>query len=146
MEDHMGWANQPSVEELENLPSNQEVLAKQIAKSFDSDAILFSKGKQNKKNTVAGNKNNEKSSTFGKAIGGSSQNSNPIKCYRCGLKRNLILFSQITNCGNYALFGQDDAKVFDNVKDAAADVALTGERKGSLFVMTVEKAYVKKTS
>ncbi|XP_071699519.1 uncharacterized protein [Rutidosis leptorrhynchoides] len=33
-----GWATQPSVEELENLLSNQEALAKQMAKGFENDA------------------------------------------------------------------------------------------------------------
>ncbi|KAK9026280.1 hypothetical protein V6N11_039122 [Hibiscus sabdariffa] len=41
-----GWAHQPSVEELESLLSNQEALAKQMAKSLDPEVVLFSKGKQ----------------------------------------------------------------------------------------------------
>ncbi|KAK4407753.1 Retrovirus-related Pol polyprotein from transposon TNT 1-94 [Sesamum angolense] len=36
--------------------------------------------------------------------------------------------------------------VLDNVKNVVADVILCGERKGSLFVMSVGEAYVKKTS
>ncbi|XP_031263289.1 spindle and kinetochore-associated protein 1 homolog [Pistacia vera] len=48
-----GWSQRPSVEELENLLSNQEALAKQMAKKFESDAVLFSKGKPNNKNTSA---------------------------------------------------------------------------------------------
>ncbi|KAJ0042257.1 hypothetical protein Pint_18441 [Pistacia integerrima] len=47
------WSQQPSVKELENLLSNQEALAKQMAKFFAFDAVLFSKGKPNKKNTSA---------------------------------------------------------------------------------------------
>ncbi|KAL3533461.1 hypothetical protein ACH5RR_006982 [Cinchona calisaya] len=63
-----------------------------------------------------------------------------------GLKKNLISISQITNCEKYVLFGPDDVKVLNNVKNVAADVVLTGQRKGSLFVMTVGRAYVKNTS
>ncbi|KAL0314880.1 UNVERIFIED_CONTAM: Retrovirus-related Pol polyprotein from transposon RE1, partial [Sesamum angustifolium] len=37
-------------------------------------------------------------------------------------------------------------QVLDNVKNVAADVILSGEKKGSLFVMSVGEAYVKKTS
>ena len=37
-------------------------------------------------------------------------------------------------------------KVLDNVKNVAADVVLTGEKQGSLFVMSTGEAYVKKTS
>ncbi|XP_071741056.1 uncharacterized protein [Rutidosis leptorrhynchoides] len=44
-----GWSTQPSIEELENLLSNQEALAKQMAKGFENDAVLFSKGKNFKK-------------------------------------------------------------------------------------------------
>ncbi|KAL0404476.1 UNVERIFIED_CONTAM: hypothetical protein Sradi_2088400 [Sesamum radiatum] len=45
-----GWSNQPSVEELENLLSNKEALAKQMARSSELDSVLFSKGKFNRKN------------------------------------------------------------------------------------------------
>ncbi|KAL0359324.1 UNVERIFIED_CONTAM: Retrovirus-related Pol polyprotein from transposon TNT 1-94 [Sesamum angustifolium] len=40
----------------------------------------------------------------------------------------------------------NEKKVLDNVKNVAADVILSGERKWSLFVMSVGQAYVKKTS
>ncbi|KAH0724510.1 hypothetical protein KY285_000335 [Solanum tuberosum] len=36
--------------------------------------------------------------------------------------------------------------ILDNVKNISADVVLMGEKKGSLFVMVVGEAYVKKTS
>ncbi|KAJ7965013.1 Retrovirus-related Pol polyprotein from transposon TNT 1-94 [Quillaja saponaria] len=63
-----------------------------------------------------------------------------------GLKRNLVSVSQITNSRKYVLFGPNDVKVLDNVKNIAADVIFTGEKKGSWFVMLVGEAYVKKTS
>ena len=37
-----GWANQPSVEELENLLSSQEALAKQMNnKRVENEVVLF---------------------------------------------------------------------------------------------------------
>ncbi|XXG86593.1 hypothetical protein AAC387_Pa11g1455 [Persea americana] len=53
-----GWASQPSVEELENLLSNQEALAKQMAKEFnyECDTVIFSKGKSNENNSEEGKK------------------------------------------------------------------------------------------
>ncbi|KAG5581089.1 hypothetical protein H5410_051716, partial [Solanum commersonii] len=63
-----------------------------------------------------------------------------------GLKRNLVSVSQITNSGKYILFGLNDVKIMDNVKNISTDVGLMGEKKGSLFVMVVGEAYVKKTS
>ncbi|KAL0453679.1 UNVERIFIED_CONTAM: Retrovirus-related Pol polyprotein from transposon RE1 [Sesamum latifolium] len=54
-----GWPNQPSVEELENLLSNQEALAKQMARSSEPNGVLFSKGKFNRKNVSTRNKSNE---------------------------------------------------------------------------------------
>ncbi|XP_059281162.1 uncharacterized protein LOC132034831 [Lycium ferocissimum] len=203
-----GWAKQPSVEEFENLLSNQEALAKQMAKSFESDPVLFSKDKHKKKITSTGSKNNEKRSNSEKATGGNFENK---KCYRCGiighikknckvklsnanvaklrqhnrdrvvvtannsvypvakegvlkfyvgdrwtvmlndyrapgLKRNLVSVSQIIDSGKYILFGPNDVKVLDNVKNITVDVILACEKKGSLFFMAVGEAYVKKTS
>ncbi|KAH0639737.1 hypothetical protein KY285_036323 [Solanum tuberosum] len=63
-----------------------------------------------------------------------------------GLKRNLVSVSQITDYGKYILFGPNDVKILDNIKNISTDVVLTGEKKGSLFVMAVGEAYVKKTS
>lgn len=62
--------------------SNQEALAKQTAKSFESDPVLFSKDKHKKKITSTESKNNEKVSNSEKATGGSFENK---KCYRCGI-------------------------------------------------------------
>lgn len=261
-----GWEKQPSVEELESLLSNQEALAKQMAKNLNSerDDVLFSKEKFSEAGI------NEK-----KGNGNSPQGNKSFKCYRCGkpghikkycrvklskanvacddkeddqlnweqcftievvegrdnitlksapnqtavnyvnykdewiidsgcshhvtgndslfselhqhngervivtadnstypvvkegivkidvneasvqlndvyhvpgLKKNLVSVSQITDSGKYVLFGPNDVKVLDNVKNIGADVVLTGEKKGSLFVMSAGEAYVKKTS
>ncbi|KAJ7962110.1 Retrovirus-related Pol polyprotein from transposon TNT 1-94 [Quillaja saponaria] len=205
-----GWANQPSVEELENLLSNQEAPAKQMAKNLEPNSVIFYKGKNNKI-TPAGNKDHEQGR---KATDDSSQNHNSIKCYNLeewiiysgfshhvtgndslllelrqhngewvivtadnsthpiakegvvkigvgdtrtvklndvfrvpGLKkRNLVSVSQITNSGKYVLFGPNEVKVLDNVKNIDANVIFTGEKKGFLFIMSVGEAYVKKTS
>ncbi|KAK3001833.1 hypothetical protein RJ639_022241 [Escallonia herrerae] len=76
-----GWSTQPSVEELENFLSNQEALAKQTAKSFETDGVLFSKGKSDKKNLFE-SKNKEEDSSAEK--GGNSHTKKPITCFRCG--------------------------------------------------------------
>nr|DAD19723.1 TPA_asm: hypothetical protein HUJ06_021186 [Nelumbo nucifera] len=78
-----GWEKQPSVEELESLLSNQEALAKQMAKNSNSerDDVLFSKAKFSEGIT------NEK-----KSNGNSPQGNKSFKCYRCRklghIKRN----------------------------------------------------------
>ncbi|KAK3038486.1 hypothetical protein RJ639_029784 [Escallonia herrerae] len=76
-----GWSIQPSVKELENFLSNQEALAKQMAKSFEIDDVLFSKGKSSKKNPF-GSKNKEEDLSAEK--GGNSHTKKPITCFRCG--------------------------------------------------------------
>ncbi|GJZ55387.1 integrase [Tanacetum coccineum] len=63
-----------------------------------------------------------------------------------GLKRNLVSVPQITASGKYVLFGPSNVKILDNVRNLAADVIVTGEKKGSLFVLSAGEAYVKKTS
>ena len=62
------------------------------------------------------------------------------------LKRNLVSISQITNSGKYVLFGPNDVKILDNVKTLEANILFTGEKKDSMFVMSVGEAYVNKTS
>ncbi|KAK4381915.1 Retrovirus-related Pol polyprotein from transposon TNT 1-94 [Sesamum angolense] len=212
-----GWEKQPSVEELESLLSNQEALAKQMAKNFnfEQDVVLFSRGKMNDSERDANEKkrsrtklsranvacedndgNNESDQLnweqcfttevveeSDSANIGSTSNQAQINyanykdewiidsgcshhvtegavkidadetsvklddVYHVpGLKKNLISVSQITNSGKYVLFGPNDVKVLDNVKNVAADVIISGERKGSLFVISVGEAYIKKTS
>lgn len=62
------------------------------------------------------------------------------------LKRNLVLVSQITNSRNYVLFRPNDVKVLNNLKNVATNVVLTGEKKDSLFVISVREAYMSKIS
>lgn len=71
-----GWATQPTVEELENLLSNQETLANQMSKNFNSkhDAILVSRERDKSSND----------NTNRKKIGDTLQSNKPIRCYRCG--------------------------------------------------------------
>lgn len=74
-----GWADQPSVKELENLLSNQEALAKQMTnKGEEKEAVLFSKGKTCGKSTTE-NKNSQKDSNAKK-----ESSIIPIKCSWCG--------------------------------------------------------------
>ncbi|KAK3025135.1 hypothetical protein RJ639_043917 [Escallonia herrerae] len=86
-----GWAVQPSVEELENLLSNQEALAKQISRKSISEAddVLFSKWKlkekENSKAAVGGDKYSAKSSTSNADSSTTPQQKySSKKCYRCG--------------------------------------------------------------
>ncbi|KAK3012509.1 hypothetical protein RJ639_007995 [Escallonia herrerae] len=86
-----GWAVQPSVEELENLLSNQEALAKQISRKSISEAddVLFSKWKlkekENSKAAVGGDKYSAKSFTSNADSSTTPQQKySSKKCYRCG--------------------------------------------------------------
>ncbi|KAK3011851.1 hypothetical protein RJ639_010447, partial [Escallonia herrerae] len=268
-----GWASQPSVEELENLLSNQEALAKQMSLQTESNDVLFSKENSNSKHlseAIGGNKNVGESSHPEKNNLLRWKN---VRCYRCGqpghikrmsrvklvdenanvvtdevfdqpkweqcfssvvaeahantsatflapinyekewiidsgcshhvtgndslflelhqhsrdkviitadnyvhpvekegnvciaserlneddiilsnvyhvsgLSKNLVLVSQITNSGKYVLFGPQDVKILDNVKNIAANVLVVGQKKDSLFVMSAVEAYVERTS
>ncbi|KAL9256690.1 Retrovirus-related Pol polyprotein from transposon TNT 1-94-like protein [Drosera capensis] len=214
-----GWATQPFVEELENLLSNQEALAKQLSKGLElgggssgdhgvmleSEAVLFSKGESYTKGEFKDKANEEERVDRNEG----SPSKNTFKCYRydkpghnkrnCrvklskanvrkhlgdrvivtadnstypianegavnisvaddlsikledvyhvpGLTKNLVSVPQITDSGKYVLFGSNDVKVLDNVRVVSGDVLLTGEKKGSMFVMSAGEAYVKKTS
>ncbi|KAG8364043.1 hypothetical protein BUALT_Bualt19G0085100 [Buddleja alternifolia] len=91
-----GWANQSSILELENLLTNQEALARQMAGvhiSSGSDDVLFSKGKRKSKTTSKGSSNI-----------GPQKKSNPNpdktsyeekKCYRCGKPGHIKRFCRV---------------------------------------------------
>ncbi|KAK3002472.1 hypothetical protein RJ639_022112 [Escallonia herrerae] len=165
-----GWLTQPSVEELENLLSNQEALAKQMAKSFETDDeeewiidlgyshhvtgndTLFSEVHEHHGDRVIVTADN---STHPIAKEGVvkidvANDTSSVKLHDVyhvpGLTKNLVSVPQITDSGKYVLFGPKDVKVLDNVKEISADVIFSGEKKGSLFVMSAGEAYVKKTS
>ena len=53
------------------------------------------------------------------------------------LKKNLVAISQSTDSGKYVLFGPDDVKVLDSMKNIEVDVLFVGKKKDSLFVMSV---------
>lgn len=61
-----------------------------------------------------------------------------------GLQRNLVSVSQIKNFGKYVLFGPNDVKILDNVKNLEANIVFTGETKDSMYVMSVGEAYVRR--
>nr|DAD45748.1 TPA_asm: hypothetical protein HUJ06_003978 [Nelumbo nucifera] len=62
-----------------------------------------------------------------------------------GLKKNLASVSQITDSGRYVLFGPNNVQILSNVKHIEADILFTGKRKESLYVLSANDAYVKKT-
>ncbi|KAK4404457.1 Retrovirus-related Pol polyprotein from transposon RE1 [Sesamum angolense] len=80
----------------------------------------------------------------------SSNNMKPVKLndvfHVPGLKRNLVSVSQITSSEKHILFGPNDVEIIGNLDSIAADIVLTGEKRGSLFVMSAGESYVKKTS
>ncbi|KAJ1388134.1 gag-polypeptide of LTR copia-type [Sesbania bispinosa] len=63
-----------------------------------------------------------------------------------GLKKNLISVSQITNSGKYVLFGPNNVKILNCVRNIDVDTILEGKRKDSLFVLSAGEAYVRRTS
>ncbi|XP_071742583.1 uncharacterized protein [Rutidosis leptorrhynchoides] len=130
-----GWTTQPSVEELENLLSNQEALAKQMAKGFENDAI----------EQIGIAEEIRRGEYHQRTLDHQSSSSSSI-CLSCSLTKNLVSVPQITESEKHVLFGPTDVKVLENVKEIVGDVLFTGENKGSLFVLSAGEAYVKKTS
>ncbi|XP_071714556.1 uncharacterized protein [Rutidosis leptorrhynchoides] len=101
-----GWSTQPSVEELENLLSNQEALAKQMAKGFENDAVLFSKGKNFKKGSSSKEKEEEQTSYK------CNYKKRPPTCYKCGKVGHIKKYcrSKVTKA-NVAFSSNDDDEV-----------------------------------
>ncbi|KAM7490977.1 hypothetical protein LguiA_033898 [Lonicera macranthoides] len=95
-----GWAAQPSIEELENLLTNQESLVKQMTFKPISEAeeVIFAKEKWRNKGDP------KQSSSGGKQLkeeSGAKENSRV--CYRCGIsghiKRNCRVKIKCSKCG-----------------------------------------------
>ncbi|KAL8088766.1 hypothetical protein AgCh_038521 [Apium graveolens] len=63
-----------------------------------------------------------------------------------GMTKNLISVSQLTNSGRYVLFGPNDFKILENIKNIDADTVLKGKRVKSLYVLSANEAFVEKTS
>ncbi|TYK27792.1 Integrase, catalytic core [Cucumis melo var. makuwa] len=75
-------------------------------------------------------------------------NSNQVELdhvfYVPGMKKNLMSVSQLTSADNFVVFGPDDVKVYHNLKVSGTPL-MEGRRIKSIYVMSVEIAYVKKT-
>ncbi|KAK3010128.1 hypothetical protein RJ639_009802 [Escallonia herrerae] len=136
--------DKPSVKELENFLSNQEALAKQMAKSFETDDVHFLNGKSDKNLFRSKNKEEDSSAEKDRVVVTADNSTHPV-AKEGVVTKNLVSVPQTTDSRKYVLFGPKDVKVLDNVKEISADVIFSGEKKGSLFVMSAGEAYVKKT-
>lgn len=65
-----------------------------------------------------------------------------------GLKKNLfsVANANAVDAGNYVLFGPNDVKFLQNVKEVQADVIHTGKRVNDLYVLSASTSYVEKLS
>ncbi|KAJ0017529.1 hypothetical protein Pint_09529 [Pistacia integerrima] len=61
-----------------------------------------------------------------------------------GMKKNLLSMAQLASSGHYVLFGQQDVKVFQDLK-ISEKPTMEGRRLESVYVMSAESAYVDKT-
>ena len=60
-----------------------------------------------------------------------------------GMKKNLLSMAQLTMSSHYVLFGPHDVKVYQDLKISGTPT-MEGRRLESVYVMSVESAYVKK--
>ena len=65
-------------------------------------------------------------------------------CHVPNIKKNLISVSQITDSGNFVVFGPSDVKVYKNLQISGMPY-MEGKRIESIYVMTAQDAYVDKT-
>ncbi|ERN15152.1 hypothetical protein AMTR_s00056p00132650 [Amborella trichopoda] len=63
--------------------------------------------------------------------------------YVPGMKKNLLLESQLTAIGNFVVFGPDDVKVCRSMK-FPDQLIMESRRQNSIYVMSPELAYVQK--
>ncbi|KAH0732943.1 hypothetical protein KY289_004131 [Solanum tuberosum] len=61
-----------------------------------------------------------------------------------GIKKNLLSVSQLTTYGNYILFGPDDMRIYQDLKNLENPI-MKGRRLDAVYVMYAESAYVEKT-
>ena len=52
--------------------------------------------------------------------------------------------SQVTDLGEYVLFGPKDIQILSNVKHVVVDILFFGKRKESLYVLSARDEYIKK--
>lgn len=64
--------------------------------------------------------------------------------YMEGIKNNLLSVSKLTNLGNYMAFDPYNVKVYRDVK-IIGKLILEGEKHESVYVISVEMAYVENT-
>lgn len=60
-----------------------------------------------------------------------------------GMKKILLLVSQLASTGHYVLFGPDDVKIFKEFETPSKPI-LKGRRSDSFYVMSLETSYVEK--
>nr|TKS00816.1 hypothetical protein D5086_0000179600 [Populus alba] len=61
-----------------------------------------------------------------------------------GMKKNLLSVSQLTSARHYVLFGPQDVRVYHNL-EVTEEPLMKGQRRESVYVMSVETAYIDKT-
>ena len=60
------------------------------------------------------------------------------------MKKNLLSVSDLTDCGNYVVFGPKDVKICQQVKIVDTPI-MEGHKVDSMYVLLAEDAYVEKT-
>ncbi|KAM7491750.1 hypothetical protein LguiA_034671 [Lonicera macranthoides] len=116
-----GWANQPTIIDLENLLSNQEALVKQMSSASSKslsqvDDVLYTNDRR-KMNFSSKNSSDNKQSRNEGESGGDSKT-----CFRCGktrhFKRNCRVKIVCNRCGNSCHIKRRNCRVKLKKKDA----------------------------
>ncbi|KAG6468161.1 hypothetical protein ZIOFF_072732 [Zingiber officinale] len=170
-----GWAQQPSLEELENLLSSQESLAKQMATTTketshtkhptnnewivdsgcghhltgDESTFSCSQLHDSGKGIITADNTIYKIQKEGTVVidnnHGESITLNSVY-HVPGIQKNLFSVANAVDAGNFVLFGPRDVKFLRNVKEIKADVVHTGTRVNDLFVLSASNSYIEKMS